>query len=78
MGCVFKIFCFFSVVTAYPLFAPGQGGYHEWHDELNDYNFQEPQFHDVVPITPYEDPNPVYYDFSPYLDPHAIDHMNPQ
>lgn len=66
-----------GISAAHPLYAPGQGGYHEWHDELNNYYFPEPQLQDVVPITPYEDSDPVYYEFSPYLDPHGIDHANP-
>lgn len=56
------------IFSASFLFGAGHG-YHEWHDELNDYNFQEPQFQDAVPITPYENPNPIYYDYSPYLNP---------
>lgn len=76
-----KYFCRSLYMTALlatvQIFAGGQG-YHEWHDELNDYNFQEPQFHDVAPITPYEDANPVFYDFSPYLDPHTVDQLNPE
>lgn len=52
-----------------PLVAGRTGGYHEWHDQLNQYEFAEPQYYDVVPITPYEDPNPIFYSDSPYLDP---------
>ena len=60
----------FTLAIQLPLFAPGGGGYTEWRDDLNAYYYQEAQFYDVVPITPYEDSNSTNYNFSPYLDPH--------
>lgn len=53
-----------------PLFAPGGGGYHEWRDDLNHYYYDETHYYDAMPIIPYEDPNSINFEFSPYLDPH--------
>lgn len=74
-----NIFLLTFLIFHLPLIAAGRHGYSEWHDQLNNYNFQEPQFHDVVPITPYENPNPIFYDYSPYLDPnYNADYANPE
>lgn len=60
-----------SMITLYSqvMLGAGGGGYHEWNDHLNKYEFNEPNYNDMVPITPYEDPNPVIYEYSPYLSP---------
>lgn len=60
------------------LHAGGRQGYTEYRDDHNYYNYQEPQYHDAVPITPYESANTIYYDYSPYLEPNNIpDPTNP-